>query len=129
MSPPDPSDLIDPPELIELDATDELLPEAAIGGTVSLVGEITVEAAEIDGVPSEPTPHRLDLAQVASVRTVFSWGPGPKPGSPKPGSPKSGAKSGSKPGSAKAKAKARQPDSEQPGSPVGSPTSEVSDEQ
>lgn len=87
------------------------------GGTLP-AGEIVVEAAEVDGVPSaEPAPQRLDLASVASVRTVFSWGPGPKPGSPKPGQARA------------AKARPRQPDKTQPGSPEESPVPEVSDEQ
>ena len=81
-------------------------------------GEIVVEAAEVDGVPAvEPAPQRLDLASVASVRTVFAWGPGPKPGSPKPGQARA------------AKARPRQPDKTQPGSPEESPMPEVSDDQ
>lgn len=85
--------------------------------------EIVVEAAEVDGVPAaEPEAHRLDMASVATIRTVFSWGPGPKPGAAKTGA--------AKPGQAKAaKARPRQPDKTQPGSPEESPTPEVSDEQ
>ncbi|MDH4075561.1 MAG: ribosome maturation factor RimP [Acidimicrobiia bacterium] len=108
--------------------------EPAMGGTTLLDGEIVVEAAEIDGVPAaEPTAHRLSLASVASVRTVFSWGPGPKPGASKAGASKAGAsKAGaSKPSQARsAKARASQPDKTQPGSPEESrPMPEVSDEQ
>lgn len=92
-------------------------------GATLPAGEIVVEAVEVDGVPAaEPAPQRLDLASVASLRTVFAWGPGPKPGSPKPGSPKP-AKAGA------AKANPRQPDKTQPGSPEESPMPEVSDEQ
>lgn len=102
--------------------------EPAIDGTTLLDGEIVVEVAEVDGVPAaEPAAHRLSLASVASVRTVFSWGPGPKPGSPKPGAAKPGA---AKTGQARsAKARASQPDKTQPGSPEESPMPEVSDEQ
>jgi ribosome maturation factor RimP len=38
----------------------------------------------------EPVEVRVPLAQIDRAKTVFSWGPGPKPGSPgakKPGSP------------------------------------------
>lgn len=49
-----------------------------------LVTVITLEAAEIDGVElAEPERRELALAQIASARTVFAWGPGPKPGQPK----------------------------------------------
>lgn len=93
-------------------------PEADLGGSPLPEGEIVVEAAEVDGVAAaEPTAHRLSLDAVASVRTVFSWGPGPKPGSPKPGQARS------------AKPRPRQPVKTQPGSPEESPVPEVSDEQ
>ena len=47
---------------------------------------------EIDGVP-----ERVAFADIVQARTVFEWGPAPKPGGPKskqskPGGPKQGAK-------------------------------------
>ncbi|MEL7156269.1 MAG: ribosome maturation factor RimP [Actinomycetota bacterium] len=51
----------------------------------------TVEVVEIDGVElAEPAAHQVELATVDSARTVFDWGPQPKPGQPKSGQPKSG---------------------------------------
>jgi ribosome maturation factor RimP len=58
---------------------------------------IAVEVTEVDGVAlDEPDQRELDLAGVASARTVFTWGPAPKPG--KPGSGRAGKRS-DRPGS------------------------------
>ncbi|MGI9595557.1 MAG: ribosome maturation factor RimP [Acidimicrobiales bacterium] len=47
---------------------------------------LTVEAIEVDGVDLlEPETLSLDTAEIASARTVFDWGPTPKPGTGKPG--------------------------------------------
>lgn len=112
-----------PSDAVSLDASDPVAAMPSIDGSVPLAGEIVVEVAEVDGVPgAEPTVHRLSLDSVASMRTVFSWGPGPKPGAPKPGSPK--------PAKARAAAsRPRQPEKSQSGSPEESPMPEVSDEQ
>ncbi len=116
-TPTGPSDAVHP------DASDPVAPAPSIDGSVPLAGEIVVEVAEVDGVPgAEPTVHRLSLDSVASMRTVFSWGPGPKPGSPKPGSPKA-VKARS------AASRPRQPEKTQSGSPEESPMPEVSDDQ
>jgi ribosome maturation factor RimP len=41
----------------------------------------TLTVTEIDGVDlDEPRPEELPLADVSSARTVFDWGPQPKPG-------------------------------------------------
>lgn len=120
-----------PSDVVHLDAPDPAAPAPSIDGTVPLAGEIVVEVAEVDGVPgAEPTIHRLSLDSVASMRTVFSWGPGPKPGSPKPGSPKPVKAGSPKPGKAgSAKSRPRQPEKTQSGSPEESPMPEVSDDQ
>ncbi len=42
---------------------------------------LTIEVVEVDGVDlTESETMRVELADVASARTVFDWGPGPKPG-------------------------------------------------
>ena len=47
-------------------------------------GTATVEVREVDGVDqAEVTTRVVDLADVVSARTVFEWGPAPKPGTPK----------------------------------------------
>lgn len=44
---------------------------------------ITVDVVEVDGVDLDADEQRqLPLSEVASARTVFLWGPGPKPGQP-----------------------------------------------
>jgi ribosome maturation factor RimP len=47
--------------------------------------DVVIEAVEIDGVVlAEPEERRISTADVATARTVFEWGPSPKPGkSPK----------------------------------------------
>jgi ribosome maturation factor RimP len=41
----------------------------------------TVEVTEIDGVDrAEATTRQVPLSEVTSARTVFDWGPAPKPG-------------------------------------------------
>jgi ribosome maturation factor RimP len=60
---------------------------AAAGATIS------VEVTEVDGVElDEPERREVQLRQVATARTVFTWGPGPKPG--QPGSKKAGQRPG-----------------------------------
>lgn len=50
---------------------------------------VTIETTEIDGVDlADPVEHTLALADVDSARTVFDWGPTPKPGGPRPGGKK-----------------------------------------
>lgn len=57
-----------------------------IRGTLTEVDEdaIAVVATELDGVPvtADPSapPVRVARDHVSQARTVFSWGPGPKPG-------------------------------------------------
>ncbi|MGB5757209.1 MAG: ribosome maturation factor RimP [Acidimicrobiales bacterium] len=54
--------------------------------------ELTIEVVEIDGVDlAGSETMRIDLADVASARTVFDWGPGPKPGQAKAGHKGAGA--------------------------------------
>lgn len=104
-----------PADRAAIGTTVPVAPAPAIDGTLPLQGAITVEVAEVDGVPvADLEPHRLSLESVASVRTVFAWGPGPKPGSPEDRA---------------ARARPRQPDKMKPGSPEESPLPEVSDEQ
>ncbi|MDH3680799.1 MAG: ribosome maturation factor RimP [Acidimicrobiia bacterium] len=51
--------------------------------------EIDLDVVEVDGVElDEPDRRRLALADIASARTVFEWGPSPKPGGPKQKNPK-----------------------------------------
>ena len=50
------------------------------------VTALTIEVVEIDGVDlAGSETMRIELADVASARTVFDWGPGPKPGAAKSG--------------------------------------------
>ncbi len=53
--------------------------ERRLKGTVSAVDgdTITVVAAG-----AEADPHRIALADISRARTVFEWGPAPKPGRP-----------------------------------------------
>jgi ribosome maturation factor RimP len=45
-------------------------------------GVATIDVVEVDGVEQPSTATRqVALADVASARTVFEWGPSPKPGS------------------------------------------------
>ncbi len=42
---------------------------------------VTIDAVETDGVDlAEVTRHEISLADVSKARTVFDWGPAPKPG-------------------------------------------------
>jgi len=52
----------------------------------------TIVAADEHGVTVDVDGERRTIAypQIDKARTVFEWGPTPKPGSPKPGSPKPG---------------------------------------
>ena len=46
-------------------------------------GVLSLEVFEVDGVGLAETEQReLTLAEVANARTIFDWGPGPKPGQP-----------------------------------------------
>ncbi|MEM8925032.1 MAG: ribosome maturation factor RimP [Actinomycetota bacterium] len=63
-------------------------------------GRLTIRAVETDGVELvEPAEHIIDLDTVASGRTVFDWGPAPKPGGPKPGKGQAAGKSSGAKGS------------------------------
>jgi len=60
-----------------------------VGGSRRFTG--TVRAVDEDGVEIEVDGEtvRLDYTNITKARTVFEWGPTPKPGGPKPGkSPK-----------------------------------------
>ncbi len=57
--------------------------------------EIVIDAVEIDGVElDQAEERRFGIADVASARTVFEWGPSPKPGGRNP--KKSGKKTAGK---------------------------------
>lgn len=44
---------------------------------------IMVDAIEMDGIDlPEVSPQRVELADIDKTRTVFEWGPKPKPGQP-----------------------------------------------
>lgn len=46
-----------------------------------LGGKLTLEVSEIDGVDIPDSETRtVSIASVTKARTVFNWGPGPKPG-------------------------------------------------
>ncbi len=69
------------PEPVETDAGPDPAPGPAI----------TIEVVEIDGVElDDPVERRVELDEVASARTLFEWGPTPKPGGPKAGRPSRG---------------------------------------
>lgn len=66
---------------------------------------VTITATEIDGVElAEGQAHTIELDSVAKARTVFEWGPAPKPGQP---------------GAKKAKASGPQTKSKTPSKPRG----------
>ncbi len=83
-----------------------------VGGSDEADGSVAIEVFEVDGVDLKAVEQReFPLADVATGRTIFDWGPGPKPGQPgakKPGKPGSGAKSKAKKPSAK-KSSAKKP--------------------
>lgn len=59
-------------------------------------GVLSLRVVEIDGVDlDEPADHQVEVVTVASARTVFEWGPQPKPGGPKKksGGPRKSGKS------------------------------------
>jgi ribosome maturation factor RimP len=60
-------------------------PRRVKGRLVSYADEIVgVDAIEVDGVDlAEPEPFRIPLHDIAKARTVFAWGPAPKPGGKK----------------------------------------------
>lgn len=85
-------------------------PSSADASGPELAAELVVEASEIDGVAlDEPEERRVPTGDVATARTVFDWGPSPKPGGPKSKGKKS-AKKAANPSSKK------KPDSEKSGS-------------
>lgn len=92
---------------------------------LSLDGVLSLEATEIDGIElDQPEPRQLQLADVATARTVFVWGPTPKPG--QPGAKKSNPKSSPK------ASKTNSPKNKKPAAPTNQespPTREVCDEQ
>lgn len=86
--------------------------------------EIVIEAVEIDGVElDEPEERRISTSDVATARTVFDWGPSPKPGKSRK---KSTAKNTSKKSSPQKKKKKQQ---QQGSSTPGTSQEEVRDEQ
>jgi ribosome maturation factor RimP len=49
--------------------------------TAVVEGVASIEVVEVDGIDqAEVTSRQVALADVASARTVFEWGPAPKPG-------------------------------------------------
>jgi ribosome maturation factor RimP len=77
--------------------------QRAVGSTVRIKTRPHVEGERrVDGVLAAADDHgcvvtlappaggerRIDYADIERARTVFEWGPGPKPGAPKPGSSK-----------------------------------------
>ncbi len=72
--------------------------------------DATIEAVEIDGVDlDESESHTVDLASVDRARTVFEWGPAPKPGQGGKQKKSGGRPSGSKAGGNKAGKKKQSP--------------------
>jgi ribosome maturation factor RimP len=57
----------------------------------------TTATIRVDSPDGDTVDHAVRYDQVDRARTVFEWGPAPKPGGKQPGSKKSGSKkSGSK---------------------------------
>jgi ribosome maturation factor RimP len=55
--------------------------DAATDPDAATDAEIVIEAVEIDGIElDEPEERRISTSDVATARTVFDWGPSPKPG-------------------------------------------------
>jgi ribosome maturation factor RimP len=75
--------------IVKLDPEHEV---RRLKGRLTAVGEesVTIDVREVDGVDvAEPAEREVALAAVTSARTVFEWGPGPKPGgAKKPGTDK-----------------------------------------
>lgn len=47
-------------------------------------GTVDLDVVEVDGVElDEPERRQVPLSEVTTARTVFEWGPAPKPGGPK----------------------------------------------
>lgn len=68
-------------------------------------GAMTLEVVEVDGVDlAEARTERIELDLVASARTVFEWGPSPKPGG---GGAKRAKQSATKKTSGKSSAKSK----------------------
>lgn len=78
-----------------------------VGGSDEIDGTVQLEVFEVNGVDAKTIEQRrFPLADVSTGRTIFDWGPGPKPGQPgakKPGKPGSGSKNKPKKTSAKKK--------------------------
>jgi ribosome maturation factor RimP len=55
-----------------------------VEGTRRLRGPLTAADDEGIEIDVDGTSHRLVYEAVAQARTVFEWGPAPKPGGPKP---------------------------------------------
>ncbi|MCP3990756.1 MAG: ribosome maturation factor RimP [Actinomycetia bacterium] len=73
-------------------------PRRLRGSLVSVEdGSIVIDTVEINGVELDESEHRtVAIETIASGRTLFEWGPGPKPGQP-------GAKKPNPPGAKKNK--------------------------
>lgn len=61
-----------------------------IKGTLTAADGDAITVALADGEPG--ATRALQLDQIERARTVFEWGPTPKPGGPKPGAPRSAPK-------------------------------------
>lgn len=67
-----------------------------VKGLLRSVGDtgIELDVTEVDGVGlAQPESMSIDLAEITSARTVFDWGPTPKPGTAKQTGAKSGVQS------------------------------------
>ena len=63
--------------------------------------ELVIDAVEVDGVALDaPEERRISTDEVATARTVFEWGPGPKPGKSKKSKKNASKRSASKNASA-----------------------------
>ena len=107
-----------------------------VGGSDELDGSVALEVFEVNGVDAKTIEQqRFPLADVATGRTIFDWGPGPKPGQPgakKPSKPASGGKQKAKNPSAKNKPKKKKSKTDKPSEKASTKPSlnrEVRDEQ
>lgn len=58
-----------------------------VGGTRRIQGTLGAVDSETITLDTEDGPVSVGYEQIERARTVFVWGPGPKPGGPKPGGP------------------------------------------
>ena len=58
-------------------------PDPAAENLTGTAPSIVIDAVEVDGVELDaPERQTVELSAIARARTVFDWGPGPKPGQP-----------------------------------------------